>query len=153
MTTPPAGWYSNPEAPGVRYWDGVQWTEHVAAAAPTPVPAPAPAPAPQYGVMAAPPTPPGYPTNGLYQAMTTPTSNKKASTALTLAIISLLLNPLMILSILAIVFGAQGKAQADEYQRAGYGRIGGAQSAWAIGLGIAGAIIFIIVFTNTVNNL
>jgi hypothetical protein len=34
MTTPPptpAGWYPDPQAPGYqRYWDGSQWTEHVA---------------------------------------------------------------------------------------------------------------------------
>jgi hypothetical protein len=27
--TPP-GWYQNPEADGVRWWDGRQWTDHVA---------------------------------------------------------------------------------------------------------------------------
>jgi Protein of unknown function (DUF2510) len=25
---PPAGWYSNPQGLGQRYWDGQQWTEH-----------------------------------------------------------------------------------------------------------------------------
>lgn len=30
MTQPPAGWYSNPQAPSqIRWWDGEQWTEHV----------------------------------------------------------------------------------------------------------------------------
>ena len=24
----PAGWYPDPQSPGQRYWDGVQWTEH-----------------------------------------------------------------------------------------------------------------------------
>jgi hypothetical protein len=27
---PPAGWYDNPGAPGKRYWDGANWTGHVA---------------------------------------------------------------------------------------------------------------------------
>ena len=31
MTTP-AGWYPNPEGAGQRYWDGHQWTAHVAPA-------------------------------------------------------------------------------------------------------------------------
>ncbi|QKJ20701.1 DUF2510 domain-containing protein [Microbacterium hominis] len=31
--TPPAGWYPDPHAPSAqRYWDGAQWTEHVAPA-------------------------------------------------------------------------------------------------------------------------
>ena len=26
---PPAGWYQDPGGPGLRYWDGSQWTQHV----------------------------------------------------------------------------------------------------------------------------
>lgn len=26
---PPAGWYQDPGGPGLRYWDGAQWTRHV----------------------------------------------------------------------------------------------------------------------------
>jgi hypothetical protein len=26
---PPAGWYENPQGPGLRWWDGAQWTEQV----------------------------------------------------------------------------------------------------------------------------
>ena len=26
----PAGWYSNQDGPGQRYWDGTGWTEHTA---------------------------------------------------------------------------------------------------------------------------
>lgn len=26
---PPAGWYENPNGPGVRWWDGARWSEHV----------------------------------------------------------------------------------------------------------------------------
>lgn len=37
MTAP--GWYPDPNAPGVqRYWDGGQWTEHVAAQGATTTP-------------------------------------------------------------------------------------------------------------------
>ena len=32
-TQTPPGWYADPQVPGQqRYWDGVQWTEHVSAA-------------------------------------------------------------------------------------------------------------------------
>jgi Protein of unknown function (DUF2510). len=32
MTPPPAGWYADPYIyNGQRYWDGYQWTSHVAA--------------------------------------------------------------------------------------------------------------------------
>lgn len=45
MSNVPAGWYPNPQDPTqTRYWDGAQWTSHVAPAA---VPEPAPTPAPQ----------------------------------------------------------------------------------------------------------
>jgi hypothetical protein len=50
-TAPAEGWFSDPNVPGqLRWWDGTQWTEHVApdpAAAPAPAPAPAAAPAPE----------------------------------------------------------------------------------------------------------
>lgn len=26
---PPGGWYADPNSPGLRYWDGQRWTEHV----------------------------------------------------------------------------------------------------------------------------
>ncbi|TPG31758.1 DUF2510 domain-containing protein [Mycolicibacterium hodleri] len=32
----PANWYPDPHSPGIlRYWDGIQWTEHRSAAAPS----------------------------------------------------------------------------------------------------------------------
>ena len=35
---PPAGWYTDPHVPGgQRYWDGSDWTEHVASPAPPPM--------------------------------------------------------------------------------------------------------------------
>jgi type IV pilus assembly protein PilA len=37
----PAGWYADPQNPAAqRYWDGGQWTEHVAAGAAVPAPSP-----------------------------------------------------------------------------------------------------------------
>lgn len=45
MTQPPANWYPDPQQPAqLRYWDGVQWTSHVA---------PGQTPAPAYGSPAA----------------------------------------------------------------------------------------------------
>jgi hypothetical protein len=152
MTSPAPGWYSNPSAPGVRYWDGAQWTDQTMPVAPPSTPVAAPG-IPTYQVMTAPQTPPGHPVNGLYQALTTPTSNRKATTGLTLALVSLLVNPFMVLSILAIVFGAQGRSEADAMERAGYGRVGGRAAGWAIGLGIAGCVVFVLIVWNAANNL
>lgn len=39
MTTTPANWYPDPQVPGqMRYWDGAQWTAHVAPAQPSAAP-------------------------------------------------------------------------------------------------------------------
>jgi hypothetical protein len=37
---PPPGWYQDPTAPGLRWWDGARWTEHQQPAVALP-PAPA----------------------------------------------------------------------------------------------------------------
>jgi len=39
---PPPGWYQDPTGPGLRWWDGVRWTEHHQAAVPLPPPPVAP---------------------------------------------------------------------------------------------------------------
>ena len=39
---PPPGWYQDPSGPGLRWWDGVRWTEHQQYAAPPPPPMAAP---------------------------------------------------------------------------------------------------------------
>ncbi|MCR6711381.1 MAG: DUF2510 domain-containing protein [Demequina sp.] len=37
MSTPPPNWYTDPAQPAhLRYWDGTQWTAHVAPGVPTP---------------------------------------------------------------------------------------------------------------------
>jgi hypothetical protein len=41
--SPPPGWYQDPSGPGLRWWDGAQWTEHQQPAVALPQPA-APAP-------------------------------------------------------------------------------------------------------------
>ncbi|MFF1633853.1 DUF2510 domain-containing protein [Leifsonia sp. NPDC058248] len=127
-----AGWYPDPMTPGVtRYWDGSVWTEHTSGV---------PAPPPAY--------PYGYPVR---QAVAAPT-NKKATTALVLALVSLLVNPVMILSILAIVFGAQGRGEAEHLGRSGFGKVGMAASTWAIVLGIVGCVLFVVIVANYANN-
>lgn len=129
-----AGWYQDPSNPNTtRWWDGRAWTEHTGAyAAPMPV-------QPAY----APPHVP-YPTMRPV--------NSKASTARVLAVVSLLINPFMILSILAIVFGAQGQAEAKRLEAGGYGRIGGGSATAAIVIGVVSCVLFVIlvaVYTNT----
>ena len=74
MTQIPAGWYPDPDTShpgtpqGQRYWDGRQWTEHVAPAVAPPVPAQAPM-APYSGAYAAlvATTPDGQPLAGWWQ--------------------------------------------------------------------------------------
>lgn len=128
-----AGWYPDPNTPGMtRFYDGANWTEHVSG---TPIapPLPTATAAPFF----APPRP----------------ENKKANTALTLALVSLIVNPFMVLSIMAIVYGAQGNTAADSLERAGYGRVGGKSAGWAIGLGIAGCLLFFVVVGNYFSHL
>jgi Protein of unknown function (DUF2510) len=57
MSTTPAGWFPDPQQPGVqRYWDGAQWTEHTA-----PLPAPLPVSIPM-----GPPAPPVALSTGMH---------------------------------------------------------------------------------------
>jgi Protein of unknown function (DUF2510) len=39
---PPPGWYQDPTAPGLRWWDGTRWTEHQQPAVVPPPPPAAP---------------------------------------------------------------------------------------------------------------
>lgn len=47
MSTPAAGWYPAPDQPGMRWWDGQQWTDHFA---PPPAQAPGGIRCPHCGV-------------------------------------------------------------------------------------------------------
>jgi hypothetical protein len=53
---PPPGWYQDPTGPGLRWWDGAQWTEHQQHAAALPPPPTVPRP----GLPTPPPGAPGY---------------------------------------------------------------------------------------------
>ena len=46
-TNPAAGWYEDPNGPGLRWWDGSEWTEHTLAEAPEPPVADEAEPAPE----------------------------------------------------------------------------------------------------------
>ena len=119
-STPPPGWYPDPQRPGQRYWDGVQWTDRTA---PPPLESPPgqPYPAPQYGAQ--------YPMQQGYAPAFLPPTKTNG-----FAIASLVLGILWISwlgSILALVFGYVAKSQID--------RSGGLQSGR--GIAIAGIVL------------
>ncbi|ANF30382.1 hypothetical protein A0130_00615 [Leifsonia xyli] len=126
------GWYADPSGPGgLRYWDGVAWTQHVQPAQPVPV-----APAPTY-------PPQAYP----YYAPTVPAKNSKATSAFVwgiISIISIVINPFALPSILAIVFGAQGRRVAEQLEAAGQPNSGRARATSGLVVGIVGAALFVV---------
>jgi hypothetical protein len=128
MTAVP-GWYADPSGPGaLRYWDGAAWTQHV-----QPMPAAPIAPAPTY-----PPQP--YPTYG----GVAPAKNGKANSALVWGIVSIFLNPFCLPSILAIVFGVQGRRIAEQLEAAGHRDSGRSRATSGLVVGIVGAVLFVI---------
>jgi len=125
MTAVP-GWYADPSGPGtLRYWDGAAWTHHV-----QPVPV---APMPTY-------PPQGYP----YYAPAVPAKNSKATGALVWGIVSIIINPFALPSILAIVFGAQGRRVAEQLEAAGQPNSGRARATSGLVVGIVGAALFVV---------
>lgn len=145
MTLPAAGWYRDPEDSALlRWWTGSDWSSQRRAAESV-----AP-PANGYGVGARASAPPAYvpmatPVSPTRYA-TKPTrkekdreirrSNSMAYTGLVLALVSCLLNPLAIPSILGIIFSAIGIAKAGELEGAG-------RSLTGRGTAIAGLIVSI----------
>ncbi|WP_223693710.1 DUF2510 domain-containing protein [Leifsonia poae] len=136
-----AGWYPDPGVTGrARYWDGSQWTERVSVVQ-TPV-----------ETEVVPFAPPAYatdPTPGL-DAAASP-KNTKATVALVLGAVSLLINPFCALSILAIVNGVSARSQAARLRAAGYPPAGGVAAAWGIALGVIGTIGFVVIVANSFN--
>lgn len=106
---PAPGWYPHPAHLGAElYWDGTSWTERSRPATP---------PTPAYG------TPPGRtsapsgiddpaPAADPYGSAPSAGRNPMAVASLVLGILSILVNPLFVPSILAIVFGVRGRAAA-----------------------------------------
>ena len=117
MSGPGPGWFENPENNGqLRWWSGEEWTQHTTPKQPAPV------------AMAeeAPYVPMAYrPANTLTE---TPKlkrgekdrqirrNNSFAYTGLVLSLVSILVNPLAILSILGIVFSSIGLAKANNLE-------------------------------------
>ncbi|MBD3940278.1 DUF2510 domain-containing protein [Microbacterium sp. NEAU-LLC] len=123
MTTTPPGWYDDGHG-ALRWWDGAQWTEHVAQPDPEPSPAPTeaqivaaqPVAEPAY----APAVYPGAPAGGAFTAATEPRRSKLWIVWVVLGVVLLgiviavaVLVPLLILNL-----SAPGGAQTDDEKAA-----------------------------------
>lgn len=148
---PPAGWYQNPEdASQTRWWDGGNWTQHITpVAAPVSVPAPAPTPF-------VPATPAPFATQAQEVTLSGPgynpynpardlaaQKNTAATTGLILAIISLFVNPLMLVGIGGLVWGIVGLSRASKWAEQGYEAIGKNKAIWAIVVSSVGTVLTI----------
>ncbi len=141
---PEAGWYADPAGSElVRYWDGTNWTEHTSPP-PTAAP-PAPPQQPAYAYAQA-PSRPGVATAGAYPqyVIAVPAKNSLATRALVWAIISLVINPIALPSIMAIVFGSQALGVASQMEQAGLPNSARGRAISAIVVGSVGALIFVI---------
>ncbi|MCJ1705010.1 DUF4190 domain-containing protein [Rathayibacter sp. VKM Ac-2926] len=143
---PAPGWYPHPADLGAElYWDGAAWTDRSRPAVPpapaygTPEPEQPATPgygaAPEYGAApgygAAPQYPvtpgsgpaPGYGPAAGYGAAPA-RRNSLAIASLVLGIASILINPLLVPSILAIVFGVRGRAASAQLGGRGFATAG-----------------------------
>ncbi len=137
-TSPPAGWYHDNDRSGSEWWwNGSSWTDHrktrTAGRAPSFSPDPSVAPY--------------YLTRQVGDSTVVTMVNSPAKAAIVLAVIGILINPLCVISIVAIVFGSLGLSRAAVFERAGDPPVGRIGSAWAIGLGIASTAVWVLIFT------
>ncbi len=141
LSVPPPGWYQDLSDPGLqRWWDGTQWTEHTASNAPAeasvvvpepviaaeafPVqhvapPEPAPIIVPSHdghlrGYAPPPTTPPLSPMQLSRMPSELP-ANTVATRGMIFSLVSLALNPLLIVGIIGIVQGVRGLRRAPNF--------------------------------------
>lgn len=103
---PAPGWYPHPAHLGSElFWDGSAWTERSRPSAP---------PAPVYGTPGSvAPDATANPYSSTSAERPAAGRNPMAVASLVLGILSILVNPLFVPSILAIVFGSRGRAAAS----------------------------------------
>ena len=155
VVLPPAGWYPDPDGSGQsRWWNGQSWTEHFAPLVPDTVvststntvedPAPpretlsapmAPAPVAEKVTLKGPGYNPYKPGRDLAAR-----KNTLATNGLVFGILSLLLNPFLLIGIGAILWGSFGLARANRWEREGNVPIGRKRAIWGIVLGAAGTL-------------
>ena len=125
----PADWYGDPSGlPEQRWWDGRQWTDLL-----RPVPVPV-TPVVRVAV------PGSRPRTGAV-----PGRNPAARYALALGVLSVLVNPFLVPSVVAIVCGLAGVRRATGQLRAGRPPFGGTAAAWGLAAGCAG-LMFSVAF-------
>jgi hypothetical protein len=113
----PAGWHNDPTLPETqRYWDGSSWSEHRRAVVAQPLHA------------------------------TPATSNGFSTAGLTCALVALVFNPLLLLSVLGFTFGCIGLARSARTLDADGQEIGRGAGTWAMWLGVITAILTVMAF-------
>ena len=136
-----SGWYPDPaDAQRVRWWDGSRWTDHT-----QPVASPPPPTTPYVpfgGVDAAAKRDPQISATGrkgrVERDREVRRNNGFAYTGLVLALVSLIVNPFAVLSVLAIIFSSIGIARA--------GALEGRSAVTGRGTAIAGLVVGLATF-------
>ncbi|TFC01714.1 DUF2510 domain-containing protein [Cryobacterium adonitolivorans] len=154
LTLPAAGWYQDPEDSALlRWWTGTDWSAQRRFAEPVPPP-PAYGYGPAAGSTSARPAYVPMAGHGSPTMYATPPTrrekdreirrnNSMAYTGLVLALVSCLLNPLAIPSILGIVFSAIGIAKSAELEGAGRQLTGRGTAIAGLVVGIASTAYFL----------
>ena len=129
----PPGWYPDPGRPGlVRWWSGRGWTEHTAVSAPA---------ADSASLPYAFDDRPGFTALNLV----VPSGRSVATRSLVWGIVSLLL-PVVVISAMAIAFGAIGVIRARTRERAGHPPDGRGRAIAGIVLGSV-SVLELVLFT------